>query len=169
MSNRYPNYDVALAEALGQELKRVRERRGLHRADVIRQLEAGIHAQTLATYENGRNSLDLVRLTELCRVLRVSAPELIARVMQLCQRDLDLIGLEVNLARVAEMTDDPSLLKVRQWARELLARERDATVTHIVLAEVKMLAIVCNKDYDEMLNYLIDHCTPDYAGLPAKD
>lgn len=118
-----------LTRMLGDELRRVRTRRGWTRVDLQAHLLSDLSVKSLAMYEVGERSCSVPRLVELCQAMGVLAHDLLARAYErsLCMDGAG--GMLVDLDRVVN-DDQPELLPLRRWASTRLAAgdhgQRDA-------------------------------------------
>src|SRR5256714_9428176 len=65
---------------LGEELRKLRRRRGWTRKELNQHLQSDISLQTLATYELGTRQCSVVRLVELCMAMDERPQDLPGRV-----------------------------------------------------------------------------------------
>lgn len=70
----------AIRKVLGAELRRVRESRGWTREELAEACPFAIQGRTVATYEQGTRTINIVRLYELCAVMGVDVSKLLALV-----------------------------------------------------------------------------------------
>jgi transcriptional regulator with XRE-family HTH domain len=124
----------ALARVLGDELRAARRLRHWTRKEVLRRLPSSISEPTLATYECGSRPLSVIRLVDLCRVLEVCAPDLLARAMD------RTTGLPVDLHAIAR-DERAELQPLRRWARVRL--RGTPAVTSFAEPAVESLAELC--------------------------
>lgn len=101
---------------LGDELRRLRKKRGWTRRDLNRRLQSDISLQTLATYELGTRQCSVVRLVELCLALDEVPHELLARVHQRVFSDSPVGRIRIDLRKVVR-DNQPELLPLRRWAK----------------------------------------------------
>lgn len=142
---------------LGDELRKVRKRRGWTRKELNSNLQSDISLQTLATYELGTRQCSVVRLAEICLALDELPHEVLARV------HARLFGTSpgqvlVDLLTVVE-DDQPELLPLRRWARDRLGRLADdaaagAYEVHLDQAAVERMAELCGLATDDLLERL---------------
>lgn len=127
-----------LLRILGDELRAARTRRRWTRPDVLRRLASPISEPTLATYEYGSRSLSVLRFVELCHVLGLFAPDVLARCMRRAA------GLPVDLHTAARVTR-PELSPLRRWAQARLRFTRPGKPIVALLdpAAVARLAELC--------------------------
>ncbi|SDD29891.1 helix-turn-helix domain-containing protein [Actinokineospora iranica] len=143
-----------LARTLGEELRRARAAAGWTRAELVAVLEDAIQTQTLSTYELGQRNCTVVRFVEICRALRVSAPELLTRALQRAAIDLENLVLQVDLRSVVE-DRQAELRPLRRWARYRL--DNDTTGTGIALldfAVIKEMSAFCALSQGDMARRL---------------
>lgn len=136
---------------LGDELRKLRTRRGWTRKELGERLQSGISLQTLATYELGTRQCSVVRLAELCLAMDELPQDLLARVHN------RLFGPEGSQVRVdlAEVIADeqPELLPLRRWASGRLAAGGSADV-RFDRATLEQLAALCELRTEELLRRL---------------
>lgn len=150
--------DRALAQILGQELRRARESRGFTRAELVAQMPSGIGDRTLLSYEHGTRTLSVARFIEICRALGVAATEILHSALEKA-RDLRAFSIKVDLKAVLrdERTEfDP----VRRWARNRLEGDDPSALVLLPPAAVRELATVFGITHVALATYLIEF-TPD--------
>lgn len=109
----------AITRAVGQELRRAREARGLSRLQFVARLPSGIGDRTLLSYEHGTRQLTLLRLAEISWALDADAPTMFARGLQRARLLVEDLTLAVDLRTLL----DDERVKFRplaQWARNTL-------------------------------------------------
>uniref|UniRef100_UPI003525016F helix-turn-helix domain-containing protein n=1 Tax=Amycolatopsis sp. cg9 TaxID=3238801 RepID=UPI003525016F len=132
----------AYQRMLGEELRRLREERGLTRRDLNHRLRSDLSLQTLATYELGTRQCSVVRLVELCLALEVSPEALLARVGQRYSGTFgttDSDGVRIDLRRVVDARHD-DLAPLRRWAEGRLAECGTTGAPHEVHLDSAALA-----------------------------
>jgi len=144
----------AVARALGSELRRIREAHGWTRVEFVNRLRSRISDQTLWSYEHGQRNCTVVRLIELCRVLRVSAPEVLQTALQRSGIDVEALSLRVDLRAVVR--DKSSEYKpILLWAKNRLASEPgSAGVVRLIPDSVRELAAVVGCSQSTLAGYL---------------
>lgn len=138
-------------QVLGDELRKLRKRRGWTRKQLNSRLQSDISLQTLATYELGTRQCSVVRLAEICVALGEQPNMVLARV------DERLLAgatgeVQVNLIKAAGSTR-PELLPLRRWAANRLQRE-DAPGSREVslkLPAVERMAELCGVNTEELV------------------
>lgn len=151
--------DRAVAQALGEEIRRERLARGWSRAELVEQLPSGIGVRALLSYEHGARALTVIRLIEISRALGTAAAELLDRALRKA-RDIRSFSLRVNLEAV--LGDRRSeFAAVRTWARNRIDSARDSAV-HLTPATVQELAAALDVSHLELAEYLFE-----FADLPA--
>jgi transcriptional regulator with XRE-family HTH domain len=112
-------FGEAIARAVGDELRRVRERRGLSRLELVGTLPSGIGDRTVLSYEHGKRQMTLYRLAEMSWALDVDASKVFARGLQRARLLTETLTLAVDLR--ALLRDDRVQFRVlAQWARNML-------------------------------------------------
>lgn len=146
--------DAAVAKAIGNELRRARENAGLTRADLVALMPSEIHVQTLATYERGVRQCTVGRLVEICRIIGVSAPDVLSWAMQRAEIDLQTIGLRIDLRAVIN-DKRAELLPLRRWARGRLTDDPDSEIAHLEWSAVQDMATTYGIDGSAFVSYLL--------------
>ncbi|MQA61676.1 MAG: helix-turn-helix domain-containing protein [Actinophytocola sp.] len=155
--------------ALGDELRKLRKRRGLTRKELNQSLQSEISLQTLATYELGTRQCSVVRLAEICLAMGEQPHEVLARV------DKRVFAgasgeVQINLDKIAGSTNQ-ELLPLRRWAEDRLQAEGPAATRDIVLnmAAVERMAELCGLSANELLARLreLAGTTPNSHGVEA--
>jgi transcriptional regulator with XRE-family HTH domain len=99
---------------LGDELRKLRRKRGWTRKELNQHLQSEISLQTLATYELGTRQCSVVRLVELCVAMDELPQDLLAKVHR--RVFVDEPGrVRVDLRKVI-VDDQPELGSLRRWA-----------------------------------------------------
>lgn len=147
----------AYQRALGDELRKLRKRRGWTRRDLNERLQSEISLQTLATYELGTRQCSVVRLVELCLAMDELPQNLLARVHRRVFGD-DPGQVRVNLTLVAG-DDSPDLGPLRRWARGML-EQTSAREVQLDQAALERMAELCGVNTQELVARL--------RGLPAR-
>lgn len=139
---------------LGEELRKLRRRRGWTRKQLNHNLQSGISLQTLATYELGTRQCSVVRLAEICAAMGEQPHEVLARVDErVYSRSAGHI--QINLLKVIDDAQ-PELLPLRRWAQDRLAKENGAAQpdVRLDLPAVERMAELCGVDTIELLSRL---------------
>jgi transcriptional regulator with XRE-family HTH domain len=142
----------AITCAVGEEVRRTREARGLSRLQLVALLPSGIGARTLLSYEHGTRQLTVLRLAELSWALGTDAPTMFARGLQRARLLLGNLTLAVDLhalLRDERVTFRPLV----QWARNLLNEEPDGIV-EVEPAVVRHLASFIGCTSTELAEHL---------------
>lgn len=141
-------------QALGDELRLLRKRRGWTRKQLNHHLQSDISLQTLATYELGTRQCSVVRLAEICIALGEQPHEVLARV------DRSMFAgspgeVQINLVKVVDSTE-PELLPLRRWAAGRLEQTTNpaSTAISLNLAAVERMAELCGVQPTELLDRL---------------
>ncbi|WP_158888255.1 helix-turn-helix domain-containing protein [Amycolatopsis anabasis] len=136
---------------LGEELRKLRRRRGWTRKELNQHLQSEISLQTLATYELGTRQCSVVRLVELCIAMDELPQDLLARVHRRVFTD-EPGRIRLDLNRVVA-DNQPELLPLRRWAQDRLRQnERPAShEVHFDLAAVERMAELCGLSTVDLL------------------
>jgi transcriptional regulator with XRE-family HTH domain len=154
--------DRVITGALGEELRRARERIGLSQTELAARMPSALHPKTLASYEQGVRQCTVVRLCEIARALESSAVDLLARALHRAEIDLETLDLQVDLQA---LTDDtrPELRALRRWARARLATYPAATLARLDGRVVQEMALIFGTPLTELVSMLAMF-TPNSAG-----
>lgn len=138
---------------LGEELRKLRRRRGWTRKELGERLQTEISLQTLATYELGTRQCSVVRLVELCIALGEPPHELLAKVHR--RMFAEQPG-KVRIDLAATIADNaPELLPLRRWAQRQPAESDEAGgYAQLDRAAIDWLAKLCGLDIDVLLTHL---------------
>jgi len=142
--------------ALGHEFKEARKRAGLSRVAAAALLPYDLHARTWAAYEQGERQVSVARLLDMCQVLNVYLPDLMAWALQrtqLAQPGGASQVLQVDL-RAVERAADADLDSVRAWARRRRAADPSTDVVGLPFAAVQELAIMLGFPSAELMRQL---------------
>lgn len=145
----------AYQKILGDEIRRMRKKRGWTRKDLKDRLQSDISLQTLATYELGTRQCSVVRFVEICLALDELPHELLARVHERVFADTSGGRITVDLRKVVRDAR-PELLPLRRWATGRLS---DKTVlhrneVHLDLAALEQMAELCRIDTLDLIMQL---------------
>ena len=143
---------LAIARALGTELRRAREAGGWSRAEFVTRLPSGIGDRTLLSYEHGIRHLTVHRLLELCDSLGVQAPTLLTQALQRSQLLLSNLVLRIDLRQVASH-GNYKFRPMVQWARNKLSKHPDG-VAELTPSAVCELADFIGCSQHELAVYL---------------
>lgn len=141
-------------QVLGDELRKLRKRRGWTRKQLNRELQSDISLQTLATYELGTRQCSVVRLAEICVALGEQPHEVLERVDKAL-----FVGspgeVHVDLVKVVDSTK-PELLPLRRWAADRLSHASTPAGSEISLnlAAIERMAELCGVQTHELLSSL---------------
>lgn len=142
----------SITRAVGEELRRAREARGMSRFQFIGRLPSGIGERTLLAYEHGLRQLTLLRVAELSWALDVDAPTVFARGLQRARILVENLTLAVDLRALL----DDERMKFRplaQWARNTL-NEHPGGVVDIEPTVVRHLASFIGCAHRELADHL---------------
>jgi transcriptional regulator with XRE-family HTH domain len=150
-------FDVGVYQrVLGDEIRRLRKKRGLTRKQLNRRLQSEISLQTLATYELGTRQCSVVRLVEICVALDEQPHELLARVHERVFTDSPRGRIRLDLRQVVR-DDHDELLPLRRWARGRLDHQPGTAASAEVqldFAALEQLAALCGLDTVELIALL---------------
>jgi transcriptional regulator with XRE-family HTH domain len=143
----------AYQRALGEELRKVRKRRGWTRKELNERLQSEISLQTLATYELGTRQCSVVRLVELCIAMEETPQDLLARVHRRVFTDEP--G-RVRVALDAVIRDDqPELQPLRRWCQDRLRQAGGAQAdVQLDRQALEWLAELCGMPVAELVSRL---------------
>lgn len=147
---------------LGDELRKLRRRRGWTRKELNTHLQSEISLQTLATYELGTRQCSVVRLVELCVAMDELPQDLLAKVHR--RVFVEEPGrVRVDLRRVVAEAS-PELLPLRRWAEDRLRRgDPGAGATTVSsgpaevsldLAALERMAELCDLQVVDLISHL---------------
>jgi transcriptional regulator with XRE-family HTH domain len=146
--------DRAFTRALGEELRRARERVGWSQTDLVAQMPSRLHVKTLATYEQGIRQCTVVRLLEICRTLGVRAPDILGRAMLHAEIDVRTSGsLDVDLDAVLRETR-AEFRPLRRWARHRLASHPVAGIARLDGSTIQEMAAFIGISADNLVRQL---------------
>ncbi|WP_460406320.1 helix-turn-helix domain-containing protein [Actinophytocola sediminis] len=146
---------------LGDELRRLRKRRGWTRRDLNQRLQSDISLQTLATYELGTRQCSVVRLVELCLAMDEVPHKLMARVHERVFDDSPVGAIRIDLRKVVR-DDRRELLPLRRWAKGKLAENNGHHPPDVSLdiAALERMAELCGMETVELIARLREITTP---------
>ncbi|HWD01435.1 MAG TPA: helix-turn-helix domain-containing protein [Amycolatopsis sp.] len=142
---------------LGDELRKLRRRRGWTRKELNTHLQSEISLQTLATYELGTRQCSVVRLVELCVAMDELPQDLLAKVHR--RVFVEEPGrVRVDLRRVVA-EGAPELFPLRRWAEDRLRRAADPTAgsgseVSLDLPALERMAELCELPVVELISHL---------------
>ncbi|KFZ80132.1 XRE family transcriptional regulator [Amycolatopsis sp. MJM2582] len=128
---------------LGDELRKLRRKRGWTRKELNQHLQSEISLQTLATYELGTRHCSVVRLVELCVAMDELPQDLLAKVHR--RVFVDEPGrVRIDL-RLVIKDEQQELLPLRRWADDRLKRSGDngSAEVHLDFAALERMAELC--------------------------
>lgn len=141
-------------QVLGDELRKLRKKRGWTRKQLNKQLQSDISLQTLATYELGTRQCSVVRLAEICVAMGEQPHEVLARVDKTL-----FVGapgeVHIDLVKVVDSTH-PELLPLRRWAADRLSQASTPAASEVSLnlAAIERMAELCGVQTHELLSHL---------------
>ncbi|MEU0465501.1 MULTISPECIES: helix-turn-helix domain-containing protein [unclassified Amycolatopsis] len=137
---------------LGEELRKLRRRRGWTRKELNQHLQSDISLQTLATYELGTRQCSVVRLVELCLAMDELPQDLLARVHRRVFAD-EPGKVRLDLTRIVA-DERTELLPLRRWAEGRLRQPGAAREVRLDRAAMSWMAQLCNLTVPELLDRL---------------
>ncbi|MGH3493457.1 MAG: helix-turn-helix domain-containing protein [Sciscionella sp.] len=144
---------AAYQQALGQELRMLRRKRGWTRKDLQQRMNCEISLQTLATYELGTRQCTVLRLVELCLAMDEPAHELLERVHRRVFGERSDGRIKIDLLRVIH-DDTPQLLPFRRWAKDRLSEGSGPTDISLDKPALDMLATLCDLTTNDLISDL---------------
>jgi transcriptional regulator with XRE-family HTH domain len=156
--------DVATYQrVLGDEIRRLRKRRGWTRKELNERLQSDISLQTLATYELGTRQCSVVRFVEICLALDEPPHELLARVHERVFTEAPVGRIRIDLRKVVR-DRAPELLPLRRWATGRLAEEPGphGVEVHLDISALERMAELCGMETIELIGRL-----REIGGYPA--
>jgi transcriptional regulator with XRE-family HTH domain len=145
--------DEVVYRAVGEDLRRAREKAGLTRAELVKRLPSTIKVQTLGSYERGTRQCAIPRLVELCHALRVTVPDLLELALQRAQIDPQAISLRIDLPAITR-DERCELQPIRRWAEARLADDPHETVARLDPVTVREMATIFGYTRTELVTYL---------------
>ncbi len=143
---------TAIARAIGDELRRSRERGGWSRTQFVARLPSRIGDRTLLAYEHGLRQLTVLRLLELCQGAGEDAPDVLRRALQGARLALTNMTLRVDLRQLAAHGNHKFRPMV-QWARNKLSKCPDG-VAELPSSAVIELADFMGCTHQDLATYL---------------
>lgn len=144
---------VTYQRVLGDEIRRLRKRRGWTRKDLNDRLQSDISLQTLATYELGTRQISVVRLVELCVALDELPHELLARVHERVFAGEETGRLRIDLRAVVR-DNEPELVPLRRWAVGRLNEHDSAPEIGLDIAALERMAELCGIEVVDLITRL---------------
>jgi transcriptional regulator with XRE-family HTH domain len=158
--------DRAFTRALGEELRRARERVGWSQTELVARMPSRLHVKTLATYEQGIRQCTVVRLLEICRTLGVRAPDVLGRAMLHAEIDVRTSsGLDVDLDAVLRETR-AEFRPLRRWARHRLTTHPVSGLARLHGDTIHEMAALIGTSVDDLVRQL-EIFTPKHCLHPA--
>lgn len=158
--------DKVISKALGEALRHAREANGWSRGYLVARLPSGIGDRTLLSYEHGVRHFTMLRFIEMCRVLGVSSPSLLAFSLQRARIHLDDLALRVDLQ--ALLADDTAEFRLMTaWAHNKQIQCPDGVV-EIAPAAVRELATMIGCSQRDLAAYLA-RFTPDLEPVSDRE
>lgn len=162
--------ETAITEAVGWELRRVREERGWSRAQFVKRLPSGIGDRTLLAYEHGLRQLTVSRLLELAQALDIDAAAVLRRGLQRARLYLESLTLDVDLHMLLKDCGSgrSTFRPMAQWARNAL-NERPAGTAEVESAVVRNLALFIGCSHRDLAQYLAQFAPSADEGTDEHD
>jgi transcriptional regulator with XRE-family HTH domain len=148
----------AIAKAVGEELRRAREKTGWSRAQMVALLPSGIGDRTLLAYEHGLRHLTVDRLVELSENLGVGANVVLGHALQRARIHLRNLPLRIDLRALLD-NQNHQFRSLHQWARNKLNHCPEGIV-EVAPAAVGEIAQFIGCDHHDLATYLV-RFTPD--------
>jgi transcriptional regulator with XRE-family HTH domain len=149
-----------ITQALGKEIRRVREHLGWTRGTVVNRMSRTISVQTLANYEYGIRPCTVEMLVAICQAMGVSAADVVGLALQ--RAEIELPGVHVDLRAVVR-DNQAELRQLRRWARNRLADDPNGPgVARIDRAIIEEMAVFLGFSRSEFLRHLF-RFTPEFA------
>lgn len=147
---------------LGDELRKVRKRRGWTRKELNERLQTEISLQTLATYELGTRQCSVVRFVELCAALEELPHEVMSRVHDRVFAGTPSGRVNVDLRRVVRDAR-VELSPLRRWAAGRLAGHLgpEPPIVHLDIDALERLAELCRLETVELISKLRSLAAPE--------
>jgi transcriptional regulator with XRE-family HTH domain len=142
----------AVAQAVGEELRRARVAKGWSRAQFVPRLPSGIGDRTLLAYEHGLRHLTLIRLLELCEALDVVATDVMSQALQRARLHLENLVLTIDL-RALVNSGNFKFRPLVQWAKNKLNKHPDGVVELAPVGVIE-LADFMGCSHHELATYL---------------
>jgi transcriptional regulator with XRE-family HTH domain len=148
----YKRFEKDISRAIGAELRTARETMDWSRMEFVLELPSGIGDRTLLSYEHGTRHLTVVRLIELCHLLGISAPKLLADALQRARTELANLDLRVDVKALLKNKNE-KFRPMHQWAQNTL-NECPGGIVSLPPSAVKELATFMGHTQNELSNYL---------------
>jgi transcriptional regulator with XRE-family HTH domain len=143
-----------ISKAIGAELRRTREKAGLTREQLVKQLPSGVGDRTVLSYEHGVRLISVLRLIEICWVLGADAAAILTRGLQRARIHMENMALHLDLRELhRECLRSDTFRPMAQWARNAL-NEHPSGVMAIEPVAVENLALFIGCSYLDLANYL---------------
>jgi len=137
---------------LGEELRKLRRRRGWTRKELNQHLQSDISLQTLATYELGTRQCSVVRLVELCLAMDELPQDLMARVHRRVFAD-EPGKVRLDLSRIVA-DGRPELVPLRRWAEDRLRQPGAQHDVRLDRSAMTWMAQLCGLTMPDLLERL---------------
>ncbi|KAA9161364.1 helix-turn-helix domain-containing protein [Amycolatopsis acidicola] len=148
---------------LGEELRKLRRRRGWTRKELNQHLQSDISLQTLATYELGTRQCSVVRLVELCLAMDELPQDLLARVHRRVFTD-EPGKVRLDLARIVADRQH-ELLPLRRWADGRMRQATGTTEVQLDRPALERMAELCGLEVADLLTRLRSMAAPAAGSL----
>lgn len=147
---------VTYQRVLGEEIRKLRKRRGWTRKELNQHLQSDISLQTLATYELGTRQCSVVRLVEICLALDELPQELLSRVHERVFSETPTGRVRLDLVAIVG-DQQPELQPLRRWAQDKLTQQtpiHDNPEIHLDIAALEHMAQLCGLDTVDLIGRL---------------
>jgi transcriptional regulator with XRE-family HTH domain len=167
--NTYGVSAEIIAGALGEELRRAREKGRWSRAEFVKRLPSGIGDRTLLAYEHGLRHLTIIRLIELCEALGVVPTDVMTLAFERARLQLENLVLQVDL-RAMIANKSMKFRPMHQWACNRLNDTPTgiAELTPTALRELAAMIGYPRKDLADYLARFTPETAFDAAAAPSR-
>lgn len=147
---------VTYQRVLGEEIRKLRKRRGWTRKELNQHLQSDISLQTLATYELGTRQCSVVRLVEICLALGELPHQLLARVHERVFSETPTGRVRLDLIAIVR-DQQTELQPLRRWAQDKLAQQgplQESPEIHLDISALEHMAQLCGIDTVDLVGRL---------------
>lgn len=151
--------EASYAEALGEQLRNVRQQQGLSLQEVEERSDGALKASVVGAYERGERAVSVTRLRALADFYRVPIGQFLPGSAS-APTSAELgpgHGLSVDLTRLS-LTEVPEMPLVRRYLSAIQVRRGDynGRVLTIRRADLEALAAVLHTSADELAGRLVE-------------
>ena len=149
------DFEHAINAAIGAELRRERDARGITRGVLSERLPSRIGDRALLSIENGKVIIKLLRLVEVANEIGADPADLLRRGLQRAHITMANMTLDVDLHDLADRSKDGPMQfrSLRQWALNALNENRDGVMA-VETAGVRNLALYLGCPQRALADYL---------------